>query len=78
MLLIYKENIALRVHYGAGTLWIRPLPCRSDHTPLLTALARNEEVLAQAHLIQHPTDDEHSVLMGYFEKRGWLVKEADN
>lgn len=77
MLLIYKENIALRVHYGSGIIWIRPLPSRPEQTSLLTTMARNEEVLAQAHLLQHPIGDDPTPLIGYFEKRGWLVTEAE-
>lgn len=74
MLLIYKENIALRVQCGEGAVWIQPMLSEFDNRSLLTTLARNEELLAQVYLSQQDITDTPSQVADYFQKRGWLVK----
>lgn len=74
MLLIYKENIALRVQCGEGAVWIQPVVSEFDNRSLLTTLARNEELLAQVHLTHHPINDIHTAMARYFESRGWMVR----
>lgn len=74
MLLIYKENITLRVQCGEGAVWIQPIVSEFDNRSLLTTLARNEELLAQVHLSHQDITDTRSQITDYFEKRGWLVR----
>lgn len=74
MLLIYKENIALRVQCGEGAVWIQPILSEYDNRSLLTTLARNEELLAQVYLSHQDITDTKAQVAEYFGKRGWQVK----
>jgi hypothetical protein len=74
MLLIYKENIALRVQCAEGAVWIQPILSEFDNRSLLTTLARNEELLAQVYLSHQDITDTRTQVTHYFEQRGWLVK----
>lgn len=73
MLVIYKGNIALRVQYGERAVWIQPVVSEFDNRSLLTALSRNEELLAQVYLSHKETTDTRAELAGYFLEKGWLV-----
>jgi hypothetical protein len=74
MLLIYKENITLRVQCAEGAVWIQPVVSEFDNRSLLTTLARNEELLAQVHLSHQEITDTPRQVSDYFTKRGWLVR----
>lgn len=74
MLLIYKENIALRVQCGEGAVWIQPVISEFDNRSLLTTLARNEELLAQVYLSHQDITDTPAQVADYFQKRGWTIK----
>ncbi|HEY1112236.1 MAG TPA: hypothetical protein VGE66_01700 [Chitinophagaceae bacterium] len=74
MLLIYKENIALRVQCGEGAVWIQPVVSEFDNRSLLTTLARNEELLAQFYLSHQDVTDTPAQVADYFRNRGWLVQ----
>lgn len=76
MLLIYKENIALRVQCGEGAVWIQPVVSEFDNRSLLTTLARNEELLAQVHLSHQNITDTPRQVTEYFQNRGWMVKTS--
>lgn len=74
MLLIYKGNTALQVQYAPQAVWIQPIVGEYDNKPLLSTLARNEELLAQVYLNHQPAGDTPAQLTEYFEQRGWQVK----
>lgn len=76
MLLIYKENIALRVQCGERAVWIQPVAGEYDNRRLLDTMARNEELLAQVYLTSHDITDTPAQVAAYFQEKGWLVKEV--